>query len=80
VNVLQVCRLLDPAGEVINRAHLRHHLVCVSRDSKKSLKVALHHPLDANRYKEATSQLVDPDDVDRDSGVNEDDMVCLIRI
>lgn len=71
-------RLLDPEGEVISKAHLKHHLVCVSRDNKKSLRAALHHPLDVNRYQHAVNSLVDPDDVDRDEGVDEDDMVRLL--
>lgn len=60
---------------MISKAHLKHHLVCVSRDNKKSLRAALHHPLDVNRYQHAVNSLVEPDDVDRDEGVDEDDMV-----
>lgn len=73
-------RLLDPEGEVISKAHLKHHLVCVSRDNKKSLRAALHHPLDVNRYQHAVNSLVEPDDVDRDEGVDEDDMVCPLVV
>ena len=57
------------------RASLQHHLVCVSRAHKKSLKAALHHPLDVNRYKADASELEDPDDVEQDAGVKEDDHV-----
>lgn len=73
---MQVCRILDPEGDVFNRSSLQHHLVCVSRQHKKSLKAALHHPLDANRYKADASELEDPDDVEQDDGVKEDDQVC----
>lgn len=76
----QVCRILDPEGDVFNRASLQHHLVCVSRANKKSLKAALHHPLDVNRYKADASELEDPDDVDQDEGLKEDDQVCSFNV
>lgn len=72
---MQVCRILDPEGDVFCRSSLEHHLVCVSRSHKKSLKAALHHPLYVNRYKADASALEDPDDVKEDAGVEEDDHV-----
>ena len=76
---VQVIRLLDPHQEILRWEHLHHHLVCVSRDSKKSLRAALHHPLEANRYKRAQESLRDADAVADDSGVDENDMARTSR-
>ena len=72
---VQVIRLLDPQGEILKREHLRHHLVCVSRDAKKSLHAALHHPIDAVRYKRNQDTVQNADDIDDDDGVDEDETV-----
>lgn len=53
---LQVLRLLDPANELFKRETLKNHLVCVGRDAKKSLRAALHHPIDGNSYKRASPE------------------------
>jgi hypothetical protein len=75
--VVQVIRLLDPQEELLKREHWKHHLVCVSRDAKKSLRAALHHPIDVMRYKRTQDSLQDADGVEEDDGVDEDDTVPL---
>jgi hypothetical protein len=72
---LQVIRLLDPHGQVFPRTAWKHHLVCVSRNARKSLRQALHHQLDINQVQRDQASLPDADDVDSDGDVDEDDLV-----